>query len=242
MGISEERKMNINIFEDTYFDNLQEKIQKRIEGKEIFVGTAYLFQNTIPNKEDLILWGIHLKESTSQELEEIYFQHLLETNTLIRQYPIMFSDLEMPEEIVTELSLPRMKVSSMAYILYENIWNKFYLHGNSVSCDVKTTNFICRGNIREATYCEVQDYLKTFSQKKNYLALLEMLLVSLQSCQFEEDHLTPPYLSSDLIPYYQKMDLNEMKKILNEELHYHPVHDFTKEKFKSEQLVRKLRK
>lgn len=204
----------MNSLGKSFFDELLSGVWKNLEGKEVDFRYAYLFQRPILNCDEFDVWGVYWKKVLCEELDSIYFQHLLETNQILEKYPILtFDDKGIIREVMTGIGIPKLGVYSIPGFFHQNIFARI---GMSIY-PMENTNFFVFNQKKEATYKEVIDYFKAFKEKENYLSLLNTLLVISKSYQYES-HLEllggNLFLPEQLKSFYENLDQENLKQQL----------------------------
>lgn len=180
---------NKEVFENNY---LYQAIMERIDGREVYVKNAYLFEKELSNEEI----NLFSKKIDKKDLRDIYLEILIESKNLLRQIPILVtkSNYFGEREIVTNIGISSADIYSKNCYIYEKIFPNICL-GSSKRID--PVNFLTIGEGEVVTMSEVIEYVSFLTDKDNYLMWLNILF-QYMGC-----------LGGHGIELYQSLDGNE---------------------------------
>lgn len=226
------------VFPDDFFKSLEANVRKRIQQEPIVWKQAYLFQYPIHMEEQFKIFGLHIGKDSKEYNDSLYYQYLREEKKIATIYPLLISSNQ-EREIITNISCPTTDIYPKKSLFYKKILAFLTIQKELGGIELETTNFLIGEEHKELSDEEVEEYIKIFCQKENYIDLLTMLLVCLEKCQFASYEPMPYYIPEELRNYY----------ILLEKLGLHPLmkkawKNYLEEKRETgtTQLVRKLKK
>lgn len=180
---------NKEFFENNY---LYQAVMERIDGRQVFMKNAYLFEKELSNEEI----NLFSKKIDKKDLRDIYLEILIESKHLLKQIPILVtkSNYFGEREIVTNVGIPNADIYSKNYYLFQKIFPNICLNGVQ---SIDTIHFLTIGEGEVVTMSEVVEYVAFLTYKDNYLMWLNILF-QYMGC-----------LSGHGIELYQNLDGNE---------------------------------